>query len=95
MTLIPKPRGSGGARAATAQVDPANKRNDTKRCLQFEVSLRPGEASRLLVNHRVPSSPKHKCSVLLPYLKCPEVMSHIAFIAIVTSSTFGRKHSPH
>ena len=44
MTLIPKPRGSGGARAATAQVGPANKRNDTKRCLPFEASLRPGEA---------------------------------------------------
>ena len=44
MTLIPKPKGSGGARAATAQVGPANKRNDTKRCLLFEASLRPGEA---------------------------------------------------
>ena len=43
-TLIPKPKGSGGARAATAQVGPANKRNDTKRCLLFEASLRPGEA---------------------------------------------------
>ena len=44
LTLIPKPRGSGGARAATAQVGPANKRNDTKRCLPIEASLRPGEA---------------------------------------------------
>ena len=44
LTLIPKPKGSGGARAATAQVVPANKRNDTKRCLLFEASLRPGEA---------------------------------------------------
>ena len=44
MTLIPKPNGSGGARAATAQVGPANKRNDTKRCLPTEASLRPGEA---------------------------------------------------
>ena len=75
LTLIPKPKGSGGARAATAQVGPANKRNDTKRC-------------RPLVNHRVPSSPKHKCSVLPLDLKCPEVTSRIAFIAIVTSSTF-------
>ena len=32
-TLIPKPKGSGGARAATAQVGPANKRNDTKMML--------------------------------------------------------------
>ena len=44
MTLIPKPNGSGSARAATAQVGPANKRNDTKRCLPIEASLRPGEA---------------------------------------------------
>ena len=44
MTLIPKPKGSGGARAATAQVGPANKRNDTKRRLPIEASLRPGEA---------------------------------------------------
>ena len=44
LTLIPKPKGSGGARAAMAQVGPANKRNDTKRCLPIEVSLRPGEA---------------------------------------------------
>ena len=44
LTLIPKPKGSGGARAATAQVGPANKRNDTKRCLPIEASLRPGEA---------------------------------------------------
>ena len=44
LTLIPKPKGSGGARAATAQVGPANKRNDTKRCLLIEASLRPGEA---------------------------------------------------
>ena len=44
MTLIPKPKGSGGARAATAQVGPANKRDDTKRCLLFEALLRPGEA---------------------------------------------------
>ena len=44
LTLIPKPKGSGGARAATAQVGPANKRNDTKRCLPVEVSLRPREA---------------------------------------------------
>ena len=44
LTLIPKPKGSGGARAATAQVGPANNRNDTKRCLPIEVSLRPGEA---------------------------------------------------
>ena len=43
-TSIPKPKGSGGARAAMAQVGPANKRNDTKRCLLFEASLRPGEA---------------------------------------------------
>ena len=89
LTLIPKPKGSGGARAATAQVGPANKRNDTKRCLPIEASLRPGEAVPL-VNHRVPSSPKHKCSVLLPDLKCPEVTSRIAFIAIVMSSTFER-----
>ena len=33
MTLIPKPRGSGGARAATAQVGPANKRDNTKMML--------------------------------------------------------------
>ena len=32
-TLIPKPRESGGARAAMAQVGPANKRNDTKMML--------------------------------------------------------------
>ena len=44
LTLIPKPKGSGGARAVTAQVGPANKRNDTKRCLPIEASLRPGEA---------------------------------------------------
>ena len=44
LTLITKPKGSGGARAATAQVGPANKRNDTKRCLPIEASLRPGEA---------------------------------------------------
>ena len=44
LTLIPKPKGSGGARAATAQVGPANKRNDTKRCLPIEASLRPWEA---------------------------------------------------
>ena len=44
LTLIPKPKGSGGARAATAQVGPANKRNNTKRCLPIEASLRPGEA---------------------------------------------------
>ena len=44
LTLIPKPKGSGGARAATAQVGPANKGNDTKRCLPVEASLRPGEA---------------------------------------------------
>ena len=44
LTLIPKPKGCGGARAATAQVGPANKRNDTKRCLPVEASLRPGEA---------------------------------------------------
>ena len=44
LTLIPKPKGSGGAWAVTAQVGPANKRNDTKRCLPIEVSLRPGEA---------------------------------------------------
>ena len=44
LTLIPKPKGSGSARAATAQVGPANKRNDTKRCLPIEASLRPGEA---------------------------------------------------
>ena len=44
LTLIPKLKGSGGARAATAQVGPANKRNDTKRCLPVEASLRPGEA---------------------------------------------------
>ena len=44
LTLIPKPKGSGGARAATAQVGPANNRNDTKRCLPIEASLRPGEA---------------------------------------------------
>ena len=44
LTLIPKPKGSGGTRAATAQVGPANKRNDTKRCLPVEASLRPGEA---------------------------------------------------
>ena len=44
LTLIPKPKGSGGARAATAQVGPAKKRNDTKRCLPIEASLRPGEA---------------------------------------------------
>ena len=29
---------------AMAQVGPANKRNDTKRCLPVEASLRPGEA---------------------------------------------------
>ena len=44
LTLIPKPKGSGGARAAMAQVGPANKRNDTKRCLPVEASLRPEEA---------------------------------------------------
>ena len=44
LTLIPKPKGSGGARAATAQIGPANKRDDTKRCLPVEASLRPGEA---------------------------------------------------
>ena len=44
LTLIPKPKGSGGARAAMAQVGPANKRNDTKRCLPIEALLRPGEA---------------------------------------------------
>ena len=44
LTLIPKLKGSGGARAAMAQVGPANKRNDTKRCLPIEASLRPGEA---------------------------------------------------
>ena len=44
LSLIPKPKGSGGARAAMAQIGPANKRNDTKRCLPVEASLRPGEA---------------------------------------------------
>ena len=44
LTLIPKLKGSGSARAATAQVGPANNRNDTKRCLPVEASLRPGEA---------------------------------------------------
>ena len=44
LTLIPKPKGSGGTRAAMAQVGPANNRNDTKRCLPIEASLRPGEA---------------------------------------------------
>ena len=44
LTLIPKPKESGGARAAMAQVGPANKRNDTKRCLPVEASLRPEEA---------------------------------------------------
>ena len=44
LTLIPKLKGSGGSQAATAQVGPANKRNDTKRCLPIEASLRPGEA---------------------------------------------------
>ena len=44
LTLIPKLKGSGGAWAAMAQVGPANKRNDTKRCLPIEASLRPGEA---------------------------------------------------
>ena len=44
LTLIPKPKGSGGARAAMAQVGPANNKNDTKRCLPVEASLRPGEA---------------------------------------------------
>ena len=44
LTLIPKPKGSGGARAAMAQVGPANERNNTKRCLPVEASLRPGEA---------------------------------------------------
>ena len=44
LTTIPKPKGSGGARAATAQIGPANKRNDSKRCLPVEASLRPGEA---------------------------------------------------
>ena len=44
LTIIPKPKGSGGARAATAQIGPANKRNETKRCLPVEASLRPGEA---------------------------------------------------
>ena len=44
LTLIPKPKGSGGARAAMDQVGPANNRNDTKRCLPIEASLRPGEA---------------------------------------------------
>ena len=44
LTVIPKPKGSGGARAAMAQIGPANKRNDTKRCLPIEASLRPGEA---------------------------------------------------
>ena len=44
LTIIPKPKGSGGARAAMAQIGPANKRNDSKRCLPVEASLRPGEA---------------------------------------------------
>ena len=44
LTIIPKPKGSGGARAAMAQIGPANKRNETKRCLPVEASLRPGEA---------------------------------------------------
>ena len=44
LTVIPKPKGSGSARAATAQIGPANKRNETKRCLPVEASLRPGEA---------------------------------------------------
>ena len=44
LTLIPKLKGSGSAQAAMAQVGPANKRNDTKRCLPIEASLRPGEA---------------------------------------------------
>ena len=44
LTVIPKPKGSGSARAAMAQIGPANKRNDTKRCLPIEASLRPGEA---------------------------------------------------
>ena len=30
LTIIPKPKGSGGARAATAQIGPANERNKTK-----------------------------------------------------------------
>ena len=44
LTLIPKLKESGSAWAATAQIGPANKRNDTKRCLPVEASLRPGEA---------------------------------------------------
>ena len=44
LTIIPKPKGSGGAWAATAQIGPADKRNETKRCLPVEASLRPGEA---------------------------------------------------
>ena len=44
LTMIPKPKGSGRARAAMAQIGPANKRNDTKRCPPVEASLRPGEA---------------------------------------------------
>ena len=47
-----------------------------------------------LVNHRVPSRPKHKCLVPPLDLKCPEVMSRIAFIAIVTSPSFERKRFP-
>ena len=43
-TVIPKPKGSGGARAATAQIGPANEINDSKRSLPVEASLRPGEA---------------------------------------------------
>ena len=46
LTLIPKPKGSGGARAATAQVGPANKRNDTKRCLPVCKQLKTGFARR-------------------------------------------------
>ena len=45
LTLIPKPKGSGGARAATAQVGPANNRNDTKDAYQLKRHLDLGKPS--------------------------------------------------
>ena len=88
LTLIPKPKGSGGAQAATAQVGPAIKEMTQRDAYRLKRRLDLGKPS--------PGKPQsaqqsqHKCSVLPLDLKCPEVTSRIAFIAIVTSSTFER-----
>ena len=45
LTLIPKPKGSGGTRAATAQVGPANKRMTQRDAYQLKRRLDLGKPS--------------------------------------------------